>query len=380
MYRLGDMNIKRSIIILMFFAFAGFFLMQTGCTRQAESAREPVPGAALSKSKTAGFTAEPDKPAPEISFENVVLDFGQIGPGVKKTGELRFSNTGNSLLKITEVVRCCGVVAKVDKTEYAPGQSGTLKVEYNAPNFPATINKLLYVKSNDKAKPEVELTMKARVVLKVDWQPRILKLIPKEDNFGCPEITIKSVDGKPFSITQFASTGNCITADIDPSVQATKFILRPKADREKLKKMPHGKINITTAYPEPNTAPDTISMTFQTVQRFTFTPQFLIMMYSGPQKPKTRLLTMKENYGGDFEVVSTSSKSGHVKVISQEKIDGGSQFRLEITPAPVGENSRFVDTFTITLKDGTKLEVPCRGVFSGKSDERQQEQGATKED
>jgi hypothetical protein len=137
--------------------------------------------------------------------------------------------------------------------------------------------------------------------------------------------------------------------------------------------MPNGKIKITTSYPEPNTAPDTITIAFQTVRRFTFTPQFLMMMYSKPQEPRTKILTMKENYGGDFEVASTSSKSGHVKVVSRNEIDGGVQFELEITPEPVNEKGRFIDTFTITLKDGTKLEVPCRGVFSGKRTKNQQE-------
>jgi len=364
----------------MFLVSAGFFFMQTGCSRQAKISRKPVPGVPPLKGETAETAIEPNYLLPKITFEKVVLDFGQIGPGVKKTGEFKFTNTGKGLLKILEVARCCGVVTKLDKTEYAPGQSGILTVEYQAPSIPTVINKNLYVNSNDKATPKVELTVKAGIILKVDWQPKVLKLIPKEENFGCPEITIKSVNNKTFSITQFASTGNCITADIDPSVQATKFVIRPKADMEKLTKMPQGRINITVVYPEPNTPSEMIGLTFHTVQRFTFTPQFLIMMYSEPQKPTTRVLTMLENYGRDFEVVSTLSKGGHVRVLSQDKIEGGCRFQLEITPAPVDENGRFVDTFTITLKDGTKLEVLCRGVFSGKSDDLQKKQEAVEED
>lgn len=364
----------------MVFVFTGLFFIQTGCFRRAELAREPVSDASLSKSKISGIETETDKPAPRISFENVVLDFGRIGPGMKKTGELKFSNTGDGLLKIAEVVRCCGLVAELDKSEYAPGQSGILKVEYQAPNLATTINKLLNVKSNDKVTPVVELTVKARVVLKVEWQPKVLKLIPKEENFGCPEIILKSVKNEPFSIMQFASTGNCINADIDPLIKAVRFVIRPKVDIEKLKKIPHGTIKIAVVYSEPNTASETISITFQTVQRFTFTPQFLIMMYSEPQKSMTRMLTMIENYGRDFEVASTSSKGGHVKVLSQDRINGGCRFRLEITPTPVDKNGRFIDTFTITLNDGVKLEVPCRGVFSGQSADLQQMQKPVEED
>lgn len=45
----------------------------------------------------------------------------------------------------------------------------------------------------------------------------------------------KSLGSQPFSIKSFASTNcNCITADIDPDISASKFILHPKADIERV--------------------------------------------------------------------------------------------------------------------------------------------------
>ncbi len=49
-----------------------------------------------------------------------------------------------------------------------------------------------------------------------------LSLIKK--NFGLDEITIQSLDNQPFSIKSFASTNcNCITAEIDPNVSASRL-------------------------------------------------------------------------------------------------------------------------------------------------------------
>jgi hypothetical protein len=62
------------------------------------------------------------KPLPEIKFEKLVYDFGEVGPSAKHTGEFKFTNVGEGLLKITKVGRCCGVVTRLDKKEYEPGR------------------------------------------------------------------------------------------------------------------------------------------------------------------------------------------------------------------------------------------------------------------
>jgi hypothetical protein len=54
-----------------------------------------------------------------------------------------------------------------------PGESGTIKVTYTAPNTTTTTQKYIYISSNDKANPSVRLAINAEVVQV--WQPGVGK-------------------------------------------------------------------------------------------------------------------------------------------------------------------------------------------------------------
>lgn len=326
--------------------------MLSGCQQQAKMAEEPA------VAETAMAAGEP-----RIQFESLVYDFGKVGPGQKMSGEFKFTNTGDAPLKITKVQKCCGAVTKLDKEDLAPGESGVLQVTYTSSRMATKMSKKLYVESNDKETPKATLTIKAETVLKVEYEPRSLKLLLKEENAGCPKITLTSTDNTPFSITSFRATSDALTAEIDPAVEATKFVLEPKVDMEKAKKGRVGRISIGLAYSEPDAAPGMVSIMYQVLTRFTVRPSTLVMLYSDAPQPTRKSLWVTNNYGEDFDVESAASKEGLIKVLSQKKVGNRVQFSLEITP-PEGEGvKRFSDTFTINLKDGETLQVPCRGIY-----------------
>ena len=177
---------RRNSLFSILLVVACVLFLQIACQEQAKMAEGPTSGPTKPDESVAGpparveAVAESDKPSPKIMFEKVVHDFGQIGPGTKHTGEFKFTNTGEEVLKITKIERCCGIVSTSDKNEYAPGESGVLKVEYTATSLPGVIRKNLYVNTNDKTKPRFELTVKASIVRKVAWEPERLKLVLNE--------------------------------------------------------------------------------------------------------------------------------------------------------------------------------------------------------
>ena len=369
---------KRNCLILTVLIVASVCLLQIGCEEQALATEEskpeltaPEPASGSAKAETAPQSV---KRGPEITFEKVVHDFGNIGPGSKNVCEFKFTNTGDSLLKITDVSKTCGCTPyTLAKMEYEPGESGALKVEYNASRQPDSIKKTLFVSSNDKTKPKVELTLKANIVTKVDYEPKKLDLLLNKENAGCPAITIRSLDGKPFSIKQFEATGRfksaekVITADYDSSAKATEFVLQPKVDVEKLRKELNGRIEITLTYPESYV----IAIPFEVLPRFKITPPSLIIYRGELGKPVTKEVWILSNYDEDFEVESTSTQEGAIKVLSQEKIDNRYKFELEITPpaSKKGRKGFFTDTFFVNIKGGEKLKVACRGFYSKKVEE-----------
>jgi hypothetical protein len=330
-------------------------LVQSGCQEQARAPEVPdEPEAAL-------VAAEP---APKITFDNVVHDFGDVAARKKYVGEFKFTNTGDGPLKITEVKKCCGVVTKLAKTEYAPGEGGVLKAEYLSGTSSSVMRRKLYVSSNDKENPKVELTIKAKVVPKVTYEPQRMHLVLRDENAGCPKITLASLDNQPFSITAFTSTGGTITADVDPSVEATKFVLQPKVNREKLKVRSAGYININLTHP----ACATVYIYFSTLLEFEFKPRSIIVFNPEPQKPLIKKVSLVSNYNEDFEVESTSSQNGLVKVLSQEKTADGYQFEVEITAPPADDTGGFSDMLYVNLEGGEKLAIKCYGRYLEEDD------------
>ena len=318
-----------------------------------------------------------EKGPPEIKFKELVYDFGEVGPSAKQKGQFEFTNVGEGLLKITKVGQCCGVVTRLDKMEYAPGESGVLQVEWNSGPLESEMSRQLVVHSNDKTDPQTTLTIKAQVVLKVAWEPKRLRLFLDEENAGCPKITIKSIDDLPFSITEFKSTADCITADFDPTVEATEFVLEPKIDAEKLKKSLKGRVNITFNHPQGKNA----TIVYSVLPKYTVNPPLLIIFDAVPDKPIVRKISILNNYKKEFEIESLSSKSNvvDIEVLEQKKISNGYQLEVAITPPADEGKTKFSDQLLVSIKDGEELPIRCNGYYTKRKAEAQTQQSTIEE-
>ena len=304
--------------------------------------------------------------SPKITFEKLVCDFGDVPPGMLNKGQVKFTNTGNAVLEITKVGKCCSVGAGLaeGKTEYAPGESGAVTIEWRSASKASVFKKQVTIHSNDNANPEVKLDLQGRVVPKIVWEPKRLRLLLNEDNAGCSKVTIRSIDGRPFSITGFKSTGGCINADFDASVEATKFVLEPEVSVEKLGKNMKGTVNISLTHP----AGDAAIVLFDVLPEYTAKPQFIHLLNPEQNKAIFRKIDLLNNYGEDFEIESVSSKDNNVaiKIIEQKKIRNGYQLNVELTVLADEVKSRVTEEFSVSLKGGKKLVIGCRGYSSKK--------------
>ena len=367
---------KTNNTILMVFIVSLLLFLQLGCDPEQEltdksnlSTQQTTPAIAPAKAEVVETIVDSKKP--KIKFEKVIHNFGKIGPGTRNSCNFNFKNIGDGVLRIGKIKSTCGcTVPKLKKKEYQPGESGTIKVKYNADKHPGKVNKRLYVPNNDKKKPNVMLTIRAKVELKIDYQPKKLKLLLQEANAGSPKITIKSLDGQSFAIKRVKSTAGCITIDFDPTKQAEKFVLEPKVDVEKLKKTLRGNISIYLTHPQT----DLITIFYEALPRFKAEPASLSILNALPQKSTKREMWVLNNYGQDFEIESVSSKKGFIKLLSREKVlnEQGIATRykleLEITPPLAEGNTRvFSDVLWINIKDSEKLEINCRGFYSKKT-------------
>ena len=344
-------NVRIQFIVLLISVVACLLLLQFGCQEQ-------------NKLKKAEAKLRINKSGPKITFDKLNHDFGQIGlMSQKKVTEFKFTNTGEGILKITEVERCCNVTTKLDKTEYAPGESGLLKIEYQSNPKPGQDIKTVHVRSNDSSKPDLTLTITASVISKISCLPKRLRLFLEEENAGCPKIVINSLDNQPFKITGFTSTGDSITAHIDSSMVATKFVLSPTVNIERLNENPKGRINISLTHPEEKMA----QIAFDMLPKFSISPSPIFIINAFPQKPIIRKVSVINNYAGPFEIEAFSSPNNTIKVLGQEKISDGYQLLVEMTPPASEGKAFFRDVLVVKIKDSKELLVICQGFYSKNS-------------
>ena len=376
---------KRKCVIVTFALALLFLLVPAGCQQRAERPKEaptapgtskeppvaqkqkPVPVVSVEKPEPKTTQQEPPKsnPEPKIRFEKVVHDFGDVGPGSPNTCEFRFTNVGKGTLRITNVTAPCGcTVLQLKKKAYQPGESGLLRLTYTASTLPGVARKYAYVNSNDKHTPKVTLTITAKITPKVTYEPKRLNILLKDDKPECPQIILTSADGKPFSIAAFSVPGNPVTAEIDPSVEATKFILQPKVNPDRLRRSTNGVIELTLTHPQCKR----ISIPFDALPKFKINPPVIILWDVKPEEPVQRDVWVLNNYEEDFQIESVTASNDYTKLLGQEKIRNGYKLKVEITPPPMKDVSRFTDVLFVKIKNSDeKLGITCRGFYAKNS-------------
>lgn len=334
---------------------------------RAVTATAPKSGAADGGAQVQAQAVEPVEVqvsvlTPKIDLEKTVHDWGDIGPETRQTTQFKFTNAGQAPLKIIQVKACCGCRTKGVKNgqQYAPGESGTLELECDIVPYPGTMKRSISLLTNDPEQKVVALVIKGNIVRRVDYKPERLKLFLRQENGGCSDITLTSLDDKPFSITGFRSTANALSAEFDPAVQATEFVLKPKADMEKLQRNLKGQVSIELTHPECKT----IRMLYDVLPEFTINPPQMMMFNVKANQPLQREVWILSNYQDEFEIESVASQKGTVKLVEQKRVGNRYQLTLEITPPdPEGERSVLSDMVEVKIKDGATLSIPFRGFY-----------------
>ena len=102
--------------------------------------------------------------APQLRLQAASLDFGKIRPNATTVREIQFLNTGKSELAIKSVQgNCTCITAMANKTTIKPGESSTIKIEFNPMDRKGTQQKAVTVYSNDPQNPVQRVTFTAYI-------------------------------------------------------------------------------------------------------------------------------------------------------------------------------------------------------------------------
>ena len=101
---------------------------------------------------------------PEIEFEKVVHDYGEVPYNGNGECEFRFTNTGTEPLLVQKPKSSCGcTIPSWPNEPILPGESDVIKVTYRT-NRAGNINKTVTVTSNAVKNSTVVLRIKGRVL------------------------------------------------------------------------------------------------------------------------------------------------------------------------------------------------------------------------
>ena len=112
----------------------------------------------------ASAPASPATSAPRITVEPASFDFGSVFVGGTVDKEFVVRNFGSADLVLNSVVAACDctVVEGYAKT-IKPGASTPLRVRLEVGRYPGRVERSVLVKSNDPAKPSLEIKVAATV-------------------------------------------------------------------------------------------------------------------------------------------------------------------------------------------------------------------------
>jgi len=341
-----------------------------GCQGQATTEKPVVEKPVVDKPVEAARSVEPVEVeatvlAPRIAIEKPVIDLGEVGTDVTCTGRFEFTNAGQAPLKILQVHMCCGVSVKGVEAgqEFAPGQGGALEFSYDTGSIPIpAITREIRMRTNDPDKAIVSFAIQAAIVRRVESTPKRLRLFLQRENAACEDVTLRSLDGKPFAITSFRSTANVLSADFDPNVTATEFVLKPRADMEKLPRNVRGVVSVNLTHPECSN----IRVQFDVLPEFTVNPGQLVIWNLRAGEAVQEKLQIIGNYQDDFEVESVSSQSGIVTLLEQKRLEDRQEFRIEIkAPERKAADALLADVIEVKIKGSEIVSIPLRGIYAG---------------
>jgi len=141
-------------------------------------------------------------------------------------------------------------------------------------------------------------------------------------------------------------------------------VLEPRLDPAKLRKGQGGRVEIGLTHPESKS----IQIPFSILAKYNVSPPTIVLLNVPVDEVQKRQVWVLNNYNEEFEVESTSSKSGQIKVVKQVKQGNRYSFDLEITP-PAPETARptiFRDEFYVKVKGDETLTVFVTGFYQRK--------------
>jgi len=309
-------------------------------TGSASALPPPLPTA-----RSASPAAEPS--LAQIEFKNTTHDVGKVFDHDPQEFTFDFTNTGEEELVITKVQSSCGCTAgALEKTEYAPGESGSIEVTFNPKGKKGDQRRQLTVYSNDKGGREIVLTVTGSVTQLVSIDPAILSMGSVAKGESAVKFITVTGRTEDFEVTR-VTAGNLEV--FSTRVIGTEAIEELSADGEKGETLRRSTIEVTLkAGAKVGRVDDRLSIRTNDPRRPIVTAQVIATVMGDIAVTPPRISIGRPELGQTFEREFTvASRSGEAFEIKEIKFANGA-VRIEFDATPV--NPEKPDTYKVRMK------------------------------
>jgi hypothetical protein len=300
--------------------------------------------------------AKADEKKPRIEFEKIEHDFGTVKSDEHALHAFVFKNSGDATLTVHEVQSTCGcTVASWTKEPLAPGASGSVSVSVNPAKTSSVFAKMVYVKSNDPAQPQVTLTVRGKFISDVNWEPNANVIMGNVVGTAAATRTVTLSFEQPTKILEVLSNSEAFKTSYK-ELEAGKRYLIEVCTVPPLKLGGYGGI-VTVKTDNPKHPMTTCNVNVNVVASITCYPPEVTYTRQGETWVGPTLL-VRHNNGGTFSVLKAESSIQGVKLNVQPVVQGNS-YRLVLdkpaadSPTGDGEVAVYTDN-----KEVPVLRVP----------------------
>ncbi|MDI6792427.1 MAG: DUF1573 domain-containing protein [bacterium] len=319
--------------------------------------------------KKAKVKPAPVKPEaqPDIHFEELTHDFGEIGQGIQVTHVFKFKNVGNTDLNIKNTKASCGCTAALLSTKViAPGDTGEVKVTFSSGNFSGRQSKNIYVDSDDPDEGKVTLEITATVKPPVTLNPdRLVFGKVKIGEEVSKEVEIRAEQGIELKIQKVEVEVDYIQTEIlerNPKGGKIKVTLRANTPVGAVEK----DIKIFTNHPQKPVTELHVSARVQ--GRIQLSPEYLYLgqIYRGEPITREAIINKIDESGPPLEVSAESNLDFlQVKLTTMEE---GKRYKLSFSLAPDFPSGRIKAEVEIKTNDPDQpvINLPVVGEVQEK--------------
>jgi hypothetical protein len=309
--------------------------------------------AAVAETATSG-------PRPMIEVRETTKDGGVVEEGSVVPFRFEVANRGQADLEVTQVKPSCGcTVVKWDRV-IKPGAHGTIAAQMHTDYFRNSVTKHMTIFSNDPARPQMELTITARILPLVNISPARAALLTVGDKAVTQEFTLERSGGRPMKIVQVIPNAQFVNAETTPLPGQGRYKLTVTA----LPDAPLGRSTVPVVV-WTDVAKGGILTFVLTVDRGIVTVPPMAFFGVVPHEmttPRQATVTILR-YSTPFHVNSVAVSDPHLAP-KLETVRDGADYRVTVTYAGGWDSGTQRQTLTVTTDDPKQpvIEIPVQAA------------------